>query len=40
MDFSRRELLSKCVALGVVKLGAGLTITTAIDSWLLGDGRA
>jgi protocatechuate 3,4-dioxygenase beta subunit len=37
MDFSRRDLLSKCVALGVVKLGAGLTITTAIDSWLLAE---
>ena len=34
MEFSRRDLFSKCVALGVVKLGAGLTITTAFDSWL------
>ena len=37
MDFSRRDLLSKCVALGVVKLGTGLTIATAIDSWLLAE---
>jgi protocatechuate 3,4-dioxygenase beta subunit len=34
MEFSRRDLLSKCVALGVVKLGAGLTVTTAFHSWL------
>jgi protocatechuate 3,4-dioxygenase beta subunit len=34
MELSRRDLFSRCVALGVVKLGAGLTVATAFDSWL------
>jgi protocatechuate 3,4-dioxygenase beta subunit len=34
MELSRRDLFSRCVALGVVKLGAGLTVVTAFDSWL------
>ena len=34
MELSRRDLLSRCVALGIVKLGAGLTVATALDSWL------
>ena len=34
MALRRRDLLSKCVALGVVKLGAGLTVMTAFNSWV------
>jgi maleylacetate reductase len=34
MELSRRDLFSRCVALGVVKLGASLTVATAFDSWL------
>lgn len=34
MELSRRDLLSRCVALGLVKLSAGLTVAAAFDSWL------
>jgi len=34
MDLNRRDLLYKCIAIGVVKLGAGLSPSSAIDGWL------
>jgi protocatechuate 3,4-dioxygenase beta subunit len=33
MEFSRRDLLYKCVALGVVKLGPGLSVLSAVAAW-------
>jgi len=34
MELSRRELLYKCMALGVVKLGASLSPASAVESWI------
>jgi catechol 1,2-dioxygenase len=34
MDLNRRDLLYKCIAIGVVKLGTGLSPSSAIDGWL------
>jgi len=34
MELNRRDLLYKCMALGVIKLGVGLSPAAAVDSWL------
>jgi len=34
MALSRRDLLLKSIAIGVVKLGPGLTATSAVEAWL------
>jgi protocatechuate 3,4-dioxygenase beta subunit len=34
MELSRRDLLYKCMALGVVNLGVGLSPASAVEAWL------
>ncbi len=34
MELNRRDLLYKCMALGVVRLGVGLTPATAAEAWM------
>ncbi len=34
MALSRRDLLLKSIAIGVVKLGPGLTAASAVEAWL------
>jgi len=34
MEFSRRDLLLKSLAIGVIKLGPGMTAASAVESWL------
>jgi protocatechuate 3,4-dioxygenase beta subunit len=40
MELNRRDLLYKCMALGVVKLGAGLSPALAVDAWLRAEKTA
>ena len=34
MELSRRDLLYKCMAIGVIKLGAGLSPASAVAAWM------
>lgn len=34
MELSRRDLLYKCMAIGVVKLGVGLSPLSAVEAWI------
>jgi catechol 1,2-dioxygenase len=34
MELSRRDLLYKCMAIGAVKLGAGLSPASAVETWI------
>ena len=34
MDLNRRDLLYKCMALGAIQLGAGLTPAWAVEAWM------
>jgi protocatechuate 3,4-dioxygenase beta subunit len=40
MELNRRDLLLKCLALGVVKLGAGLSPAMAVEVWLNAENAA
>jgi protocatechuate 3,4-dioxygenase beta subunit len=40
MEFSRRDLLLKSLAIGVIKLGPGMTAASAIESWLYAENGA
>ena len=37
MELNRRDLLFKCMALGMVKLGSGLSPALAVEAWLKAD---
>jgi protocatechuate 3,4-dioxygenase beta subunit len=40
MELNRRDLLYKCIALGVVKLGAGLSPASAVAAWMRAERTA
>jgi protocatechuate 3,4-dioxygenase beta subunit len=40
MELNRRDLLFKCMALGVVKLGVGLSPAMAVEAWLKAENAA
>jgi len=40
MELSRRDLLLKSLATGVIKLSAGMTVASAVDSWRRAEGGA
>src|SRR5258707_14563253 len=40
MELSRRDLLYKCMAIGVIKLGAGLSPESAMEAWMRRENMA
>ena len=40
MELSRRDLLLKSLAIGVIKLCPGMTAASAVESWLRAEGGA
>ena len=40
MELNRRDLLYKCMALGAIQLGAGLTPPLAVAAWMQADKKA
>src|ERR1700751_2910158 len=40
MELSRRDLLYKCMAIGVVKLGVGLSPASAVEAWIRSEKMA
>jgi len=40
MELNRRDLLFKCMALGVVRLGTGLSHASAVEAWLKAENAA
>jgi protocatechuate 3,4-dioxygenase beta subunit len=40
MELSRRDLLYKCMAIGMIKLGAGLSPASAVEAWMRPENMA